>query len=308
MNLPDTQNSLQHLWDTCFDGGRNCALYKESDKGPQDIETRVREWLDELDEAPIPYVDGHSYVSLSKSDVINMIFSALYSPERAFARLTTSLAEGMSGNFTSIYEGLERPKEDSSCQLGGDYKYTWNKDVLSTVACGDGDSQRHLKARDLQEHVNNLTAISPDFGALWASIRATCTGWRFRAKYNFAGPFVTPQPDSSLKKGIPAAPILFASSRYDPVTPLINARWAAAEHPGSTVLLQENVGHGSLYSPGKCREDFIKKYFETGELPEEEVVCQPDCTPFQDCHRSDARMNDARSNWVSGWKAPLEIF
>ncbi|KAG4219899.1 hypothetical protein PC116_g31622, partial [Phytophthora cactorum] len=36
-------------------------------------------------------------------------------------------------------------------------------------------------------------------------------------------------------------------------------------------------------SPGKCREEYLRKYLETGELPPEGTVCQPDCKPFQDC-------------------------
>ncbi|KAK8074292.1 hypothetical protein PG994_005191 [Apiospora phragmitis] len=87
----------------------------------------------------------------------------------------------------------------------------------------------------------------------------------------------------------------------------------ARDHPGSRVLVQENAGHGSLFSPGRCREGYIRKYFATGELPPEGLVCQPDCQPFQDCPRmrevegARAMMADEEAAEVWGWRAPRAI-
>ena len=271
--------------------------------------------MDELEQQPKSYVTGNSFVSILKHDIQNLMLGPLYQPQRDFERLANILSDAMSGNFTSVYESLNRPKPSENCPLKGsgepDYKYTWQVDAQRAIACGDAYSQRHMTAEGIADHVRNLTADAPDFGAEWSQVRVGCTGWRFRPKYSFAGPWKTPKADPKLTKGKPAAPMLIVSSRYDPVTPLVNARETSKQHPGSTVLIQENVGHGSLISPGKCREKIIKKYFETGELPGGEIVCEADCQPFKDCPRFErgwALSVEPQGREMRHRKGPLEMF
>ncbi|KAH8897483.1 hypothetical protein GQ53DRAFT_680118 [Thozetella sp. PMI_491] len=308
MNLPDTTHVLSHLWETCFEAGDRCALYKASDDGPQDIQRRVEAFIDELDVSPSPYVSNSSVVYITKQDILDTIFGPLYQPLRDFPKLATTLAEALAGNLTQIYLGLHRPERDDSCPLGIPTSYTWAGDAQAGIACGDGKSQTNLTVSEMIEHVERLKADSPEFGAGWSEIRLTCRGWRFQPKYRFMGPWVSPAADPSLVEGRPAAPVLFVSSRYDPVTPLVNAYEMAKGHPGSRVLIQDNMGHGSLMSPGKCREDHIKKYFETGELPPEGTVCAPDCKPFQECPQALGAMGVEDVSEPSGRRAPLELF
>ena len=55
-------------------------------------------------------------------------------------------------------------------------------------------------------------------------------GWQFRPKYQFTGPWTTPEPTSKQVDDRPAAPLLFISSLYDPVTPLSGAIQAFKGH------------------------------------------------------------------------------
>lgn len=290
LNLPDTQKALGHFWDTCYEGGTLCALYKSGDKSPKAIQDRVEAFLDELDAAPAPYLGSNSVVTITKQDVLHTIFVRLYQPQREFARLATILVESMAGNFTQLYNGLGVPKSIDSCPVSKPETYTWDNDAHKAIACGDGKPQANLTIPEFLDHLKHLKSDSPYFGANWATIRLDCKGWRFRPKYSFSGPWVTPKPDSSIVEGRPAAPLLFISSRFDPVTPLANAYEMSKDHPGSGVLIQENVGHGALLSPGKCREGFISKYFETGELPPKGTVCTPDCKPFHKCPGMDVAL------------------
>lgn len=54
-------------------------------------------------------------------------------------------------------------------------------------------------------------------------------------------------------------------------------------HAGSKLLVQDTYGHGTLLSPSKCRDAYVKRYFETGELPPDDMMCDSECVPFQDC-------------------------
>ena len=316
VNLRDTQHVLDHFWETCYRGGKACALYRPTDGDATAIRDRVRSFIDSLEANPAPFVSHatNNFVAITKHDVLEAILKPLYQPLRDFPHLAQLLSEAMQGNITLLYDSVNKaPTHEDSCRNGTDSPpdYTWGPDVMTAVACGDGEPQSNLTAAGFADYVADLQRRqNADFAFLEAQIRLSCTGWRIRPKYRFGGPWTTPAADPRRVLGKPAAPILFVSSRYDPVTPLANALAMTKEHPGSRVLVQENAGHGSLFSPGRCREDYIKKYFATGELPPEGAVCQPDCEPFQECARTDeggilGERGEATN--LRGWRAPRAI-
>ncbi|KAI0897598.1 TAP-like protein-domain-containing protein [Annulohypoxylon nitens] len=282
-SLQDTDKDLGTLYSSCYEARSNCTLYHDGDSSSKDIQDRVEALLTALDEAPAQYVTGSSIESITRTDVVNIIFSALYQPQIYFPTLAGVLAEAMEGNFTSLYLSLGVPSASSFCPSTVPTTYTWENDALFAVGCGDAVPQTNLTSKDFVSYVDELKSQSSDFAAYWSQIRLACTGWRVRPKYRFEGPFTTPASDPNNVAGKPSAPLMFLSSQYDPVTPHINALNMAKGHPGSGVLVQDNSGHGTLYSPGKCRDGYIQKYFETGEVPATGTVCQPDCKPFQDC-------------------------
>ena len=125
--------------------------------------------------------------------------------------------------------------------------------------------------------------MSPTFANYWSDLHVRCRGWKVRPKYTFSGPFTTPEADPRGVEGKPSAPILFASSRLDPVTPKRYAYSMAELHPGSTVVLLDAVGHTSFVMPSKCLKSHIEKYFEAGEMPKNGTMCKGDCEPFKEC-------------------------
>lgn len=302
----DTQKVYAHFYETCYDAGHKCALYESTDTSASDIRTRIDAFLADLDRSPVPYISGTSAVALTKSDVLHTIFSPLYQPQRDFPKLATTLAEALAGNFTGIYENLGNPKSIDSCGAKEPQTYTWSGDAQRAIACGDGLPTGNLTVEEFLEHFNHLKSDSPEFGGSWSSVRLGCAGWKVHPKYNFQGPWVTPEADASLVEGKPAAPVLLVSSRNDPVTPLRNAYEMSKGHPGSRVIVQENAGHGSLMSPGKCREELIRKYFQTGEVPDEHTVCEPDCKPFEDCPQLKVGQLTAMEQYHS--RVPLEMY
>jgi hypothetical protein len=275
---------IEHFWETCYNGGDRCSLYKESDNGPEDIRDRVRDFIDNF-ESPEPFLTEHGYTSIEQSDLNGAFLLPVYHPQSSFPILADTFAEAMEGNYTRLYNGLEVTQLKATC--GPDpHVYDWSWDALAAVACGDAVPQYDVTVPEYEDYLRALEVDSPELAPHWGLIRMTCVGWpeSLRPKDRFTGPWTTPEPDAALVEGVPAAPILFTSAEIDPVTPLRNARWASEEHPGSAILVQDNVGHGSLGVPGECRHHWINHYLETGEVPpEKETWCKAECVPFQDC-------------------------
>ncbi|KAK6840216.1 hypothetical protein PG987_006082 [Apiospora arundinis] len=316
VNQVDTQHVVEHFWETCFRGRDACALYQSTDKDSSTIRDRVNHFMDALEAKPVSYVsqETNTYVDITRHDVIEAIMNPLYEPLTDFPDLAQLLSEAMQGNMTHLYKSAYRaPNQKDSCNTNktDPPAYTCSPDAMRAIACGDGESQTNMTAEEFADYVTDLQEKqNADFAFLEAKIRLACTGWRIRPKYRFDGPWTTPAADTKLVQGKPAAPILFMSSRYDPVTPLANALAMSRQHPGSRVLVQESAGHGSVDSPSRCREDYIKRYFATGEMPPEGKMCQPDCQPFQECARLSeggglARRGDAMN--VRGWRAPQVV-
>ncbi|KAL7621449.1 hypothetical protein AAE478_008771 [Parahypoxylon ruwenzoriense] len=300
-NLFDSQEALDYLWQTCFRAGPNCALYQPNDTSPDSIRRRFYAFLSDLDDAPASYVSesSSSIELLTRQDVTNTVLGALFLPLSGFPSIADVLAQAMRGDYAALYNSLGLPQSSSSCAPAPASAYTWGQDAMFSIACGDSVPQTNTTTAEFEAYVARLAADSPDFGPNWTRLRLACTRWRVRAAYDFAGPWTTPSADRGLVEGRPAAPLLFLSNRVDPGTPLVNAYAMAEGHPGSRVLVQNSTGHCTYHLPSRCRDDFLSRYFETGELPPEGEVCQPDCVPFQECLPTGlaARSLDAGAGW-----------
>lgn len=269
-------------------------MFKSGDKGAEDIRKRFEKWLSDLDDAPGAYVSDTTVHSVTPYDVTLAMFRPLYAPMQMFENIAKSIAEAMNGNYTGIFNAIPRPGFNDSCPLKVPTSYTWTTDAQRAIACGDSLSQIGMTVEDLKGYLGHLLEQSPRFGPYWTHIRTACIGWNYRPEYAFSGPWITPESDPSLVQGKPAAPLLFVSSKYDPVTPLENAYLMSKRHPGSGVLVQDSVGHATIGTPGKCRDEWVKKYFETGEVPPVGTNCHADCVPFKDCAQANS-LDDAQA-------------
>ncbi|KAJ5929274.1 hypothetical protein N7454_007122 [Penicillium verhagenii] len=48
----------------------------------------------------------------------------------------------------------------------------------------------------------------------------------------------------------------------------------------SVVLQQNSVGHCSVAAPSLCTSQLVRRYFQTGQLPEPGTICEVDKRPF----------------------------
>lgn len=247
-----------------------------------------------------------------------------------FEDLANVLASALEGNYSLVGPGYRTPPLQEACSIANDTT-VGPGDAQQAILCGDADvadpdgPHRAGKRKGLtywQNYISSLKSQSSIFGFWWSEIASQCSGWRIRPKWRFAGPFTTPPADPSLKDGVPAAPVLFTSSRLDPVTPLRNAYAMSDGHPGSAVLIHETVGHCAAFTGwSECFRDAVRAYFDDGIVPENGTACESQtCRPFSkdgDCLRpgevvaagvSLANVGtaaDRRRRWSN---RPLEVF
>ncbi len=113
-------------------------------------------------------------------------------------------------------------------------------------------------------------------GDYWAQIRLGCAGWQARAKWRYTNPKY-----DSLTTTETGHPVLWVSNTLDTVTPLANAKRMSARFAGSVVLQQDSEGHCSFAAPSVCTAKSVRRYFQTGTLPEQGTLCKADEKPFQ---------------------------
>ncbi|KAL7793142.1 TAP-like domain-containing protein [Trichoderma ceciliae] len=313
-NTVDTDEIFDTFFEGCAAVGPEvCALARESDAhGASDIRRRFDSFLLELDQRPKSVLlESGDVVIVTSWDVRNLIGTVLYKPMGFFRLLADKLNNFMSGDMNEmavLVLGLGMmPVVKDACPLDNltdiprPYRIV---EAQNAVVCSDGDDISHKDVSWWRKYVRRQLDTSDILGATWSTIRLPCSSWRFRASWQFKGPFTTPEPDLSLKSGRPAAPILFLSNRLDPVTPLRAAQAMAAKHPGARVIIQEALGHCAVASaPSKCTKNAVADYFESGIIPSDLSTCSVECSPWdQSCPSAStngAKGSDAEA--VSSW-------
>jgi len=225
-------------------------------------------FIADLGNNPVSYIASNRAHVITNYDVLEAIVGPIYSPIDYFPKLAVTLAAAITGNFTPLVEGLHLPGPEHNCPLPGGQalsEYTWSGDAMSAIACGDGDDITSETPASYAEYAARLLKDSPTLGNSWGDIRLSCVGWRVRPKWRYTGPFGASGPTGKAGgEKSTAAPLLFTSSRLDPVTPLRHAFAMSKLFPGSSVVIQESVGHCAVSAPSMCTKKIIEKYFETG--------------------------------------------
>ncbi|PTB68357.1 hypothetical protein BBK36DRAFT_1195736 [Trichoderma citrinoviride] len=319
-NLEDTDTIFEEFWDGCFRSENSLCPFRETDDSPKKARKRFWNWVEALDESPAPiYRPNGALMSLTGEQVLRVVGSALYKPRQQFQPLALALFEGMQGNLTRVASWADSgiPKVADACQAkrnaaSGLLPYPKDEGGFA-VLCGDGEDVTDRNTKFWKKYAKKQGGRSKVFGVFWASIRMTCSSWPVRPNWSFQGPFSTPKHSARpLFNAKPAAPLLFISSRLDPVAPLKAARKMAKEHPGSAVVIQESIGHSAWGSaPSRCTWKVVADYFHSGAVPGKNTVCRPDCGPWD--HVCEAATGKRAEDSVREWEAlhlgaePMEV-
>ncbi|KAF5012539.1 hypothetical protein FDECE_1406 [Fusarium decemcellulare] len=287
-NLRDTEAVVDYFYNTCYDSRDLCALYTSSDTSGSDIRQRVNQFIADLDTSPLHHVAGTSITTVTGNDIRNAISGSIYQPLAKFAPLAQIISDALQGNFTLLAATIGPDSSQEECASGNQIT---SVEAAYAIHCSDVAGNHTEHDHDLayySEMLEKYTTASDTFGAKWATIPFECVGYRLKPKDQFHGPWITPPADPSLRPGVPAAPLLFLTSRLDPVTPPINANLMSAGHPGSAVVIQDSVGHCTIPAGwSDCTNKILQDYFEFGVVPENGTLCSASCHPWLEdpsCH------------------------
>jgi pimeloyl-ACP methyl ester carboxylesterase len=136
------------------------------------------------------------------------------------------------------------------------------------VQCVDSDYPRDQQAYTRLIPVEDQR--QPYFGLTSLFDMAQCIGWSAADRDRYLGPWNHRRQH----------PILLVNNRYDPETPLWNARATRDELADAQLLIIEGYGHTTLNVHSACASAAEASYLETLKLPDGGVTCSADRQPF----------------------------
>jgi hypothetical protein len=287
-NLYDTDSILDSFFNQCYAAGPNrCAIF--SPHGADASRETFKEVLDYIYQVPlsVPATGKYGPDLLTWSDVINYILvDSLYKPQQRFVTLARIIHQLSVGNGTEL-AAMKQDEHKSFCRTpicaANPYSEAcqnpndsfFRSEASAAILCTDAPAT--LLDWTAIEHYKKWKFLSGQsylFAAYWAEITMYCSAWNLRPSWNFSNP--------EISSNNTASPILFVSNTRDPVTPLMNARTMMTKFNGSGLLVQDADGHCSMSAPGTCVAESIRRYFQSGEIPEDGLICRPDRIPFED--------------------------
>ncbi|RFU79005.1 hypothetical protein TARUN_3236 [Trichoderma arundinaceum] len=69
-------------------------------------------------------------------------------------------------------------------------------------------------------------------------------------------------------------PLLVLSNQHDPVCSLDSAKSALASFADARLVTLDAYGHCTFYQNSACANNYVKEYFASGSLPEQDATCQ----------------------------------
>ncbi|KAL2410845.1 hypothetical protein ABEF95_010793 [Exophiala dermatitidis] len=320
-NLVDTDLILHKVWRYCSEAGpERCqfwrpggpqAIHAVYEKVLHDI------WDDPLSVPGDNRRRGPEIITWT--DVKMVVKNALYQPVMlgpVMAELLQDITNGTGALFAEYKQSARKPScRSAQCEIDGPYSEEcvspdWNElEATSAVLCTDAEGIGSLTEDEFRSYWETLRGQSSAMGDYWAQTRLGCAGWKARAKWRVSGPFgkASPEADVAAKAKaeadtlqgclgndttVPedstdsmstatAHPILFVSNTLDTVTPLRMAQKMSSRFPGSVLLQQDAEGHCSFTAPSLCTAKAIRRYFQTGVMPQPATRCKPDIKPFE---------------------------
>jgi pimeloyl-ACP methyl ester carboxylesterase len=266
-------------------GPKTCPMW--AGNSSTDARKRLKDIYTDLRlNGPIP-VPGTPLVDpdiITLSDVKRQVLGLLYSPMTGWpataeilAPLThrngTAFAVARQSRSAEIWKSLpsmfdpDDPTTAPSIRLSS----AWAGAMIQ----GGGSSARLTQKAFAQERWAPLRKVTQWTGDQWASTYMPLFTWPISFDWRYGD-------KTAVASNVTAHPILFASSLYDGATSLRSARNMHAAFPGSGLLVTNAEGHTTRSEPSLCNAKAVRRYFQTGKLPDERVTCRVNGRPFLD--------------------------
>ncbi|KAL6249092.1 hypothetical protein RBB50_004155 [Rhinocladiella similis] len=281
-NLHDTDRILHKIMQYCSDAGPGlCRFWRPG--GSQAILAAYESLLHDIWNDPLSVVGDQRRGPeiITWTDLKMVVKDALYQPIMLgpiAVELLQDITNGTGSVFAEYKQNGRTPScRSQQCEIDGPYSEEcvspgWNElEATPAILCSDAQDIGSFTEDEFRSYWRLLQDQSSSMGDYWAQTRLSCAGWKARAKWRFAGPV----------SGNTSHPILWVSNTLDTVTPLRNAKKMNERFPRSVLLQQDCEGHCSIAAPSLCTAKAIRRYFQTGDMPDVGTLCETDAKPFE---------------------------
>ncbi|PHH72179.1 hypothetical protein CDD80_4720 [Ophiocordyceps camponoti-rufipedis] len=258
----DTANVLDGFLDECAKAGDACELTAHG-KTKKELQQKLNDFLRELSAHPIPvYVDIFKQGVLDYSTVLNeVIYASLFVPT-TWPKLAHKLTQVMDGNATQVF--LDHGDYDST----DDRRANGNDEVNDIIELNDGATGPKYWPQGREALVEMLKPwykSSPFFYQMNRAYYAK-QRWPIEKSHSFV-------PQRHVQT---AHPMLIISTTYDPICPLASAKRSQQTFANSSLIEVRGYGHCSLALASLCMAKHVRRYLDSGIMPDAYTVCDSD--------------------------------
>jgi len=208
---------------------------------------QVANMLNRLDSQPGQLNDGRSF---TQAMALTGVLGNLYSKQYGWPDLRSALSTALKGNYSALASSADfYASRDSN----GHYTDNGNEAIYA-VNCLDRPDRATL-AQTKQLAVK-WSKSAPVFGISLAWGNLGCTYWQTPA---------TGKPGAIQAKGTPK--IVVVGTKFDPATPYPWAKALAGQLSKGVLLTFNGDGHTAYSEGSDCIDQYIDKYFLTGQAP-----------------------------------------
>jgi pimeloyl-ACP methyl ester carboxylesterase len=235
-------------------GPASCAL---AGHGP--VEKRVAAMLQQLRHHPIPAPSAEPPGELTYGEALTLLKLALL-PVPAVWRDGAGMLDAMIQGDASAAETIVRGAEAEP------FHRTFEQSTA--LLCADSPAKQN--AGQWPQVVHRLEAVSRIGAPVMGWLHSACASWPTRSADRYTGPW----------NAATANPILLIGTRFDPTTPLANAKVAERRLGNAVLLTHDGYGHISSSDPSTCVMQALGRYFTGLSTPARGTICPSDRGPF----------------------------
>jgi pimeloyl-ACP methyl ester carboxylesterase len=236
-------------------GPDRCAL---AGHGP--VAPRVDAFLARVKRTPLPAPNATPPGVLTYGELITAAKFSVPAFPAAWPEISGPVELGVEGDGSVL--------KDLAGSLSSDpVRLAFEQNVALT--CADAPSRQ--TAAQWPAVVHRLTRVSRIGGTAFGwVIGAPCASWPARSAVRYSGPW----------SAVTRTPILLVSMRFEPNTPLVNARVAQRRLGNAVLLVQDGYGHLTANDPSACVNAALGAYLVRLRTPARGTVCGSDHVPF----------------------------
>jgi pimeloyl-ACP methyl ester carboxylesterase len=256
--MADTDRVFREFLALCEAAGPDrCALAGHGEP----VAARVGRLLNRLRRHPIPAPSANPPGELTYGETLTILKLATLPDPSIWPFAAAALEEAAQGDGSTI--------KNAAAIANSDEFRAGVQEQSAALICADSPARQPASA--WPRVVDRLEAVSRIGGPVvgWLA-GAPCASWPTRSTNRYTGPW------SATTKN----PILVIGTRFDPTTPVRNARRVARLLGNAVLLIHDGYGHLTRRDPSTCITQAIGSYLVNLTAPPSGTVCPADRQPF----------------------------